>query len=201
MSRSDPAEVLAVEIKQFVGGGLKTLVPRVIGQTIEAEDRKRASTPRQKRKWDEQQFFAALVERGNRDAAHAAKTLLDWAKAKATYVWWGEGQVDGSFIPVFVVHGSKIFPFAVYTSRPGGTPYLLLYFEKYAKRPPFDSGDRRMELLRRFNAIPGVQLDPEVINRWASIPLAALANRDAAAAFTATIEWLVAEAQRASIAE
>ena len=29
----DPAEVLAVEIKQYVGGNMKTLVPRIIGQT------------------------------------------------------------------------------------------------------------------------------------------------------------------------
>jgi hypothetical protein len=39
----DPAEVLAVEIKQFVGQGLKTLVPRVIGQTAEAERKKGVS--------------------------------------------------------------------------------------------------------------------------------------------------------------
>ncbi|MBA3355608.1 MAG: DUF4268 domain-containing protein [Pyrinomonadaceae bacterium] len=32
----NPAEVLAIEIKQFVGQGLRGLVPRVIGQTAEA---------------------------------------------------------------------------------------------------------------------------------------------------------------------
>jgi predicted transport protein len=37
----DPAEVLGVEIKQYVGEGMKTLVPRVIGNTAEAETRKR----------------------------------------------------------------------------------------------------------------------------------------------------------------
>lgn len=36
----DPAEVLAIEVKQYVGEGLKTLVPRVIGQTTEAEIKK-----------------------------------------------------------------------------------------------------------------------------------------------------------------
>ena len=36
----DPAEVLAVEIKQFAGEGVKTLVPRVIGQTAEAQQKK-----------------------------------------------------------------------------------------------------------------------------------------------------------------
>jgi predicted transport protein len=36
----DPAEVLAVEIKQYLGQGMKTLVPRLIGQTAEAARRK-----------------------------------------------------------------------------------------------------------------------------------------------------------------
>ena len=39
-AQMDPAEVLAIEIKHFVGQGLKTLVPRVIGQTSDAETRK-----------------------------------------------------------------------------------------------------------------------------------------------------------------
>ena len=40
-SQMDPAEVLGVEIRQYVGQGIRTLVPRVIGQTAEAEQRKK----------------------------------------------------------------------------------------------------------------------------------------------------------------
>ena len=36
----DPAEVYAVEVKQYIGEGLKTLVPRLVGQTAEAQRRK-----------------------------------------------------------------------------------------------------------------------------------------------------------------
>jgi hypothetical protein len=39
---TDPVEVLAVEIRHYVGDGMKTLVPRVIGQTAEAEVKKKA---------------------------------------------------------------------------------------------------------------------------------------------------------------
>jgi hypothetical protein len=39
-TQMDPAEVFALEIEQFVGSGLTTLVPRIIGQTAEAERRK-----------------------------------------------------------------------------------------------------------------------------------------------------------------
>lgn len=40
----DPAEVLGVELKRYSGAGLKTLVPRVIGNTAEAEKRKAATS-------------------------------------------------------------------------------------------------------------------------------------------------------------
>ena len=39
-AQMDPAEVLAIEVKQFVGENLKTLVPRVVGQTESARRKK-----------------------------------------------------------------------------------------------------------------------------------------------------------------
>ena len=38
-TQMDPAEVYAVEVKQYIGEGLKTLVPRLVGQTAEAQRR------------------------------------------------------------------------------------------------------------------------------------------------------------------
>ena len=43
-----PAEVLAVEIRHFVGTGLKTLVPRIIGQSARTEVRSAGATGRRK---------------------------------------------------------------------------------------------------------------------------------------------------------
>ncbi len=57
---TDPTEVLAVEIKHYVGQGLKTLVPMVIGQTAEAEKRK--GTPSSGRKWDEKRDCSIITE-------------------------------------------------------------------------------------------------------------------------------------------
>jgi hypothetical protein len=47
----DPAEVLGVEIRQYVGLDVKTFVPRVIGQTAEAQQKK--SVTREGHEWDE----------------------------------------------------------------------------------------------------------------------------------------------------
>ncbi len=41
----DPAEVLGIELRHFVGHDVKTLVPRVIGQTAAAELKKAAGSP------------------------------------------------------------------------------------------------------------------------------------------------------------
>ena len=41
--QTDPMEILAVEIRRYEGEGLAALVPRVIGQTVEAQARKRVT--------------------------------------------------------------------------------------------------------------------------------------------------------------
>ena len=67
-----PAEVLAIEVKQYVGEGLRTLVPKVLGQTAEAQQRKgRRGASRQ---WDEESFMRTLAEeRGEDEGAVASR--------------------------------------------------------------------------------------------------------------------------------
>lgn len=50
----DPAEVLAIEIKQYAGQGWKSLVPRVHGQTEEARTKKNANSSFRQRSWNGQ---------------------------------------------------------------------------------------------------------------------------------------------------
>lgn len=50
----NPAEVIAIEVKQYLSsGGMRTLVPRVIGQTADVEARKGRRTTAGRRRWDE----------------------------------------------------------------------------------------------------------------------------------------------------
>jgi hypothetical protein len=60
-TQMDPAEVIAVELRQFVGEGVKTLVPRVFGQTATAIQRKTSGVSERKH-WDEASFFADAKE-------------------------------------------------------------------------------------------------------------------------------------------
>ena len=56
-TQMDPAEVLAVEIRQFVGEDVKALVPRLFGQTTEAQNKK-AGGVRETKIWDEASLYA-----------------------------------------------------------------------------------------------------------------------------------------------
>jgi hypothetical protein len=102
----NPAEVLAVEIKQFSGQGLKTLVPIVHGKT--EKDISATST----RQWDEESFFKELKSRRSIEEAEIARKILDWARDK---FWWGKGKQDGSFYPVLDHNGEQYYPIAIWT--------------------------------------------------------------------------------------
>jgi hypothetical protein len=73
----DPAEMLALELRQFVGEGLRTIVPQVYGQTEEARGRKSLGTPidrtiaalrAHKTRWEQKLRTAAEAERGDIEA-------------------------------------------------------------------------------------------------------------------------------------
>lgn len=184
-AQMDPAEVLAVEIKQYLGGTLKTLVPRVIGATAEAQQRKGAS-PRETRQWDEASFFADLQSRKSGEDVRVARAIFDWAKRRQLRIWWGKGKEDGSFFPVFNHGVTKHFSVSVWTYG-----RVEVQFELMKTRPQFAEESKRRELLARLNAIPGVTLPDDAITRRPSIQLATLARQEVLDQFLGVLDWIV----------
>lgn len=194
----DPAEVLAVEIKQFVGQNTntRTLVPRLIGQTAEAEERKRVSGSRSKRQWDEASYFSEMGAKNGPEAVKIARRVLDWANTNVTRIWWGQGAENGSFIPVLEVNGEKFLPFALYHEISRGRPAIEINFQYAYKKSPFDQLFLRLEWLRRLNGIPGVTLPADVVERRPNFPLLALESDAAMAQFLSAMDWFVSEARK-----
>jgi hypothetical protein len=92
----DPAEVFAVEVRQYSGAGATALVPRLVGQTAEAQIRK---TPhRSSMVWDRDSFLASIGEHVGPDAAATAEQVVEWAESEGLRVQWGRGQT-GSLSP------------------------------------------------------------------------------------------------------
>lgn len=183
----DPAEVLALEVKQFVGQGLKTLVPRVIGQTAEAE-KKRAGTAAAARQWDEAGFFGSLAEK--QDATAVARGIYDWGRRAALHVQWSQGQ-NGAFYLGVPGNGKPVRVVAVRTGFKN--PYAEVQFGPLKDSPAFSAVEKREELQRRLNAIPGVRIKDDELTKYPGIHLALLNNGQELQRFLDALEWVVGQ--------
>lgn len=178
----NPAEVLAVEIKQYAGHGLRTLVPRVLGQTTGTK------RPSPKRKWDEASFFAELERKHGADAVAVAKKILAWAESNVTRIWWGEGARSGSFVPVYEHNETSHQLFAMWTY---GT--VEIYFQWYQYKSPFETESKRVELLTRLNTIDGVTITADSIDRRPSFKMTILNDDNKLGQFFKIFEWFIDE--------
>jgi hypothetical protein len=174
----DPAEVLAVEIKQYVSGESRTLVPRVIGQ--------RSKGAPLKRKWDETSFLQALEARCSREHIDIARRILAWATDKELRIRWGGGRRDGSFFPVVDHLGTAHTLIAVWTYG-----RVEMQFQHMMGRAPFDDESKRVELLRLINQIPKVSLPEEAVSLRPALDLAVLDPTYSMTRFTHALDWAV----------
>jgi hypothetical protein len=87
----EQAEVLAVEIKQYVGEGMTTIVPRVIGQTAKAGSAKSPGGARLSTEWNKEKFFVDLSGRLGEPDVGAVQRLFDACVENGGQVSWGTG--------------------------------------------------------------------------------------------------------------
>jgi hypothetical protein len=92
-----PAEVLGVEIQQFAGEGLRTLVPKVYGQTAKTYDKKTTSSRGET--WTEERFFSTLLQNTDELTAQTAYRILEWCKMRQLPISWGTGNKNAAFVP------------------------------------------------------------------------------------------------------
>jgi len=182
-AQMNPAEVLGLEIRQYKGEGVQTLVPRVIGQTVATQDKKSGGA-RSKRQWDELSFFQQLEYEHKVDEARAARQILDWAGKQGLRIWWGKGNVQGSFYPMLDLGEQSYWTISVWTY---GT--VEIQFQEMKKKPPFDSQSLRNDLLARLNKMPNVALPPDSVGRRPSIPLSVLKEPATMTGFLAAMDW------------
>lgn len=186
-----PAEVLAVEIRQFVGQGYRSLVPRVHGQTQEAIDKKTGSHGLN-RQWDEVTFFKELASRTGPKEAEVARKILEWSRNKLPRFWWGKGKQDGSFYPVLDHNGEQYYPIAIWTYGK-----IEVQFQWLMTKPPFSDESKRRELLNRLNQIPGVSIPEKSITRRPNIFLTLFEDESSLKQLLDILDWIVLEIKSA----
>ncbi len=182
----DPVEVLAVEIHQYVGQGLKTLVPRVIGQTA------RKPPPVPGRTWDEASFFEAIGKAYKPDVVRVARAIYEWAQGHVQLTW-NKAPINGAFFAT-VLHEGQSYPlFAVWNWISSTPPnaYFEIQGGQLRTRGPFRNLEDWRELCLRLNQFwPRSLANADAIK----LPQASLAHftddRQLQALFR-VLEWMV----------
>ena len=184
-------EVIGVEIRQFLArDGRRTIVPRVIGQTEKAQQRKSGS-PRQAVTWTEDAFFEKISQSRGPESAEVARKLLRWAEEHADRVAWNN-SARGSFVATITGSEHENYVFLV-----GGEGVVELEFMWESRKKPFSDEQKRRQWLTRLNRIPGVRIAEKSLTGLPNIPLKTLANASAYDIFVETSKWALEEIRRA----
>jgi hypothetical protein len=189
-----PAEVLAVELRQYQGGGLRTLAPIVLGQTQEAIEQKAGANAKPRRLWDEVQILDAIAARDDAALTATAKALIGWMSAKADRVLLNDAPNVGSIAPEFRVGAEPCAVMRLWTDCSAA-----INFNQLMRTPAFSAGSARHELMDKMNAIPAVTIRPDMLEKQTFFRLASL-TPDQGASFLEIMDW-VAEKLRATPVE
>lgn len=189
----NPAEVLAVEVKQYVGQGQQALVPRVIGQTAQATAQKSTASTRSRetRQWDESSFLTELELQAGAEAVAIAKRTFAWAVNRNLRVVPGSGVTYGSMAPEIDAGRKRTRLF--YVETPGR---ISVDFRHLRSIAAFEGESTRLELIHRLNNILGIQIGEERVAGWTAFPIHALVSPSSIDAFLATFDWVIDEVRR-----
>ena len=169
----NPAEVLAIEIKQYTGQEQSTFVPRVIGQSL-----KTVSAKQSKKQWDESLFLDEISSKYGAEIIEVVNKLLKWGKDQNLRIWWGSGSNHGS---CFLVKDHNEVPYSSFAIWTNGN--IEIQFQYMKNRPVYDSKDMRLELLNQLNDIRNIQIAFDRIDYRPSIELNSLINEESLGKF------------------
>jgi hypothetical protein len=187
----DPAEILAVELRQFVGKELKTIVPTVYGQTQVSATKRGNVAPR----WDQGSVFDKLRQTVGAKELEIAERIYGWMrKGGMREVAFGVGRENGSAYPVFRPKGVRMNP--VYLSSDGN---LWFQFGSLDGKPVFGSIDSRRDLMQHFNSISGVNFTDIDLKRYPAVPLRTIAaDPDGATKILEALSWMERQIDQAA---
>jgi hypothetical protein len=165
-----PAEVLALEVEQFTdAGGLRTIVPRLLGATERARTAKAVTVPAEG--LSEADWLAQLQDKAGPAARQGAERAVAWLRDHGCEVGITDRQ-DSLCARIQKADGRPAWPFFLRKST--GRLETSLQYLSYT--PPFREEAARRALLSRFEQLPTTLRNSGSLMGWPAIPLADLQN-------------------------
>lgn len=184
----DPAEVLALEVKQFVGEGQRALVPRILGQTEEARQKKRATRTQRAEPWNGTSFLDFIRTTDHPEEEVIAAQIINWAKQHDLTIEGGSGAIGASLNCVLQRDNTHSKPFCFY-KHPRNHTILHVTFEEIRK---IRSSPEIIETLcDKLNRIPNAAVDSA--RHYPGITLDKLADPDSLNILLESFDWLIGE--------
>lgn len=183
-SQMSPAELLAVELQHFAGEGIRTLVPRVIGRTAQAESKKKP--PPRSRPWNRDDFLDRL---GSANPAHVAiaEQIFEWAESDPRFsVRFGRGATMPTF--TLDVHAGKQRCPALYffVNEVGlGGNLQFGYLKSFSS---FEAVTNRQSLSGRFRSVYP-DLDRSNLDGFPVLKFDRLSDPELMRGFQKTMDW------------
>jgi hypothetical protein len=176
-------EVLGVEIKQYSSEDIKTLVPRVYGQTSKTIDKSRRKG--QGKTWTKESFINDLNNRTSSEHVKFVNNLLQFVQQYTKHIWFGSGQTRGSLSPRFDGKYKHYFFSLLSDGR------IEFYLNTFLKKEPFADEQNIEELFHKLNNITGLDLESSNRNTKPKIEMDLLFDKDEYKKFTNIIEWII----------
>jgi hypothetical protein len=184
----DPAEVLAIEVKQFIGEGMKTLVPRVLGQTETARQKKSSAKASTYHSIDEAEYLRQVDEEQTQPEAKVVRRLMEWARKSGLPNTFNQGVRGSAFIPVLEHNAKRIFPVSVQ-----GKGLVVIQMRWLREHEPFSEIAKREELLKRLQELSELRITAAGIEGFPKVPVSVLCDDAQFQKLVAILDWIVHE--------
>ncbi|MDD3135936.1 MAG: hypothetical protein PHF57_02505 [Methanoregula sp.] len=163
-------EVLAVEVKQFTGEGLKTLVPRVIGQTAMTEEKVSLSS----KNWDKDSFLNKIEEDIGKAERSSMVNLLQWFEEKQIRFRFGKGQKSASCLIYSIQKdGKEVSPFSISSDTS-----VSIRFDRIKNNFPYNNPEKRKALINEISEKIGRVKSGDKIDAWPSFSISLLNSEE-----------------------
>jgi hypothetical protein len=145
-----PAEVLGVEVKQFVADGHVAYVPQVIGRTTRAIEQKE---PLSTQYWNRASFLEEARGRCSEEELRYVEALLAHVDDHGEKLSWGKGASPG-VTGWYPIEGTPrpVWNLSLNTQAPDSEPYLYLYVADIAQRFGADTVELLMRTAEQVSA-------------------------------------------------